>query len=694
MPTLGCVSKPFPFVAVALLLAIGLNAGPGWAFDAMRTPDGRVVHAPRTPWPVFLQAAGFDGLSLAKVESVVEDAIQTWNAVPGTRVELVYGGLVKTPPRTGVYLWRDPGFNWRGTEVLAQPTLEWDQDGALTLVSIALNGQDFRFVTVTKAQASVDGRGDADLGVVVTHQLGHALGLSHSRDPDAVMYFWQTTEGWRTLRPDDESALRFVYPAADVSRTETCDPCRSDADCTGNQRCLAWPDGFAYCAADCATHDDCPAGTSCGTYSGGTGCLPNDGHCSPDRAAARFGQVCASDLACKDTGFCMTVPGGKGYCTGPCQSGCPGAGVCGAGGLCTLVGGGSDGESCRVPGDCKSGACGGSTWRDGTCVRSCTGSCPGGELCGNDGVCHRPCSAGCPSGLTCDGGGLCRGPMDLGWPCATGLDCKRGECVDLVGLAWPAICTSTCEVPGDCTNGTGCAKTAKGNLCVPGKALALGSPCVASGSCGNGAACDLANPLGGYGVCVAACDPFGASQECAGGWCAWDPGGSGSGLCRAASGGRVVGQGCSAAEACRADLVCVQGSGSTGTCAEDCKVTAPDCALGLSCISLDGSGERGVCVDGGANATSVPLDTGSKYVNPDPRIIALPEVVPIAQWTPPVADATVAPAKGCQASPTTTDPSAGAVLSLMGVWILRRKRHARGPAATPAASRGSALRCH
>ena len=624
---------------------------------------------------MFVQATGFDGLSVAKIEAMTLAAMKTWNSVPGTKIALVYGGLVTAPPRTGVYIWRDPAFSWRGTEVLAEPTLEWDEDGALTMVSIALNGKDFRFVAVQKTSSAADGRGDADLGTVLTHQLGHALGLGHSRDPTATMYFWQTTQPFRTLKPDDQDGLRFVYPADAVTASATCDACRSDADCGGGGRCLVWPDGAAYCAGACEVDDDCPVGTSCGTYSAGRACLPNDGHCNADRATAHFGEPCAADRACVDTGFCMTVDGGQGYCTTTCEAGCPGGGGnCDPNGLCTAHGTRVDGDTCRVPGDCQSGVCAGSTWRLGSCAHTCNGLCPKGETCGEDGVCHTACAGGCPVGMACDDLGQCRGPMDIGWPCASPYDCKRGSCITVAAQLWPSICTQGCTVPTDCSNGTGCAKTASGYLCVPGKALAIGSPCDNSPACGTGAACDLDQAVGGYGACAAACDPYGDSAPCNGGWCVWRADSPTGGVCRASAGGQVTGQACSPTLPCRADLVCVTTSGtSQGFCAEDCNQTAPGCALGLSCLPLDASATRGVCLDGGTGGTTIAPQPASTYVNPDPRTVQLPDVVPVAQWKPPVATAS-SPAAGCAAGPRGPAASEWVGLCLIALVCVRRQR--------------------
>ncbi len=665
--------RVLPFLLLVLLLATTASA-----FDALRTAGGRVVHAPRTPWPVYVQADPVDKISVGKLQSVTLAAIAAWNAVADTRVQLSYGGLVRQAPHLGVYIWLDRGFSWANTDGTARTEMEWDADGGLREVTIALNGVDFQWITGTTTSAA-DGRPGADLQSVLTHQLGHALGLTHTHAPTATMYFWGTNRAGRTLTADDARSLRFVYPATDVTASTTCDPCRSDADCAGTGRCLVWPDGFAYCAAPCKSHEDCPIGTSCGAYASGIACLPNDGHCNADRATDQPGDACASDFACVSSDLCMPVANGQGFCTSGCNSSfdCATGATCSAGAYCTDHGVGVDGAVCRVPGDCASGTCVGSVLRSGSCARGCSGTCSGGEVCGDDGVCRPSCQNGkpCPDGSACSADYVCRGPLAIGWPCSSGYDCATGSCVALTGLKFDAVCTQSCDVPADCPAGTGCSQTSKGKVCVPGAALTLGSPCPSTAACGKGLNCDFGRTYAGLGTCTTACDPFGDSGECQGGWCMWNGDATtAAGLCRSDAGGGVESQICDETHACRSDLVCAQASGNA-VCSRSCDPKAPVCGVGLACIALTGTTARGACMDGGTTATALPPTHPTTPVNLAARVVMLPQVVPVAEFKPATPALTTSGQAGCNSARVAPN-ALGWLLALAAValWTLRRLR--------------------
>lgn len=635
------------WLAVALC---ALCATPATAFDLERSRTGALLRYANRPVAVYVVYKGTPlGITPAMLHKAVLGALDAWAQVPGVTIPLAYGGLLAEPARYDVTIRFDPAYVIGEGEALARTERHFDATGALQRTDIVINGRDVQWTSGTRTGSA---QVTADLQGVLAHQIGHVLGVGHSRHTEASMYFYGTTSAVRTLHDDDVAAVRFLWPK-DGKRTvvgRQCDGCDADVDCAQGSLCLAWPDGSRHCAPQCAGHDDCAIGTSCGTYGTGAGagqaCLPNEGHCKPDAATAGLGDACASDTACVD-GYCM--PGGDvGFCTRSCTK-CAAPGQCAntnLGGLCLVAGKGQLGAKCWLPGNCQSFLCAPSIFGGGHCARSCGSGCPAGWTCAEGNVCAPAKNA---TGLP------------VGWPCKSGFDCAQGQCVAVANARFAKLCTQSCQVATDCPIGTGCATLGEATLCLPIATAAptAGAPCPASGQCGSQLVCDE-GLVPGIGACRGLCDPFGAANPCGSGEvCAFVGTKSAlRGACRPAVGGsRPWGATCSAAEPCRADLVCALAAGdpaaleAKGVCRFDCDLkTGAGCEAGDACHAVAGQ-ERGACVPGGQAGGKVSeiASTAGKQKNFAAQAIALPKTVRASQWkyvAPPTAPP---PSEDCRA---------------------------------------------
>ena len=601
--------------------------------------------------PVFLDVRGVEGSSLDALESILIDAIITWNSVPCSGISLRYVGLVDESPGAGVYLhWVTPSSSGGVLNLDAAGITEtyFGASGRIERADMHLNS---RF-SWTEAGDSFDPT-RVDIQAVITHELGHALGLGHSRDREATMFFAGGHSPLRTLGQDDENGLCFLYPSGGIQLGELCDPCLSSTGCK-SERCLSFPDGMgAYCATSCGDElSDCPGGYSC-TWLPSLGenlCLPSNMNCGEASRGGNVGEYCYGGQTCASA-LCLPTPRGA-YCTEFCDlaslNSCPEsmaclpalAETCPPGeqecGLCIRFGDSPLGALCWDSAECASGICLGVPGEPGSCSGPCTNhveTCAEGGLC-SLGICSTPgewpegapcsspfqckgavcaplpslsgdeliCSRNCETSADCSSNTLCAN-FAVGTQCSAEIPCQRGQCdVD------SGICA--CETDLDCLGGLTCQGEegdekmfCSAKLCMPfPKKGRDGELCNEQVGCVTGLNCDWRG--GQWGICGIPCDlQEGGALKCAEGHCAWLPAPSAfQGACVVRGDRRNQGELCSIQEPCHADLACVSVEGASSTCYEDCLLDLEgSCTSPLACVDFEEGvfPGRGVCLPEG-----------------------------------------------------------------------------------------------
>jgi hypothetical protein len=194
---------------------------------------------PETGVPLFWSGActGFS-LSVAGTSSLTEDqwaeaiaaGFNAWTGVDcgggqPPSIDLIQlrnvacneGQYNPNGPNANLVYFDDNG--WTGTSIdgtLAATTVTFSSSGQILDADIAFNSANNDFsVSETEVQT--------DLVSIVTHEVGHFLGLAHSPLPDAVMYPTYTPGTLkRTLTADDIAAVCAVYPPKRAAGA--CDP--------------------------------------------------------------------------------------------------------------------------------------------------------------------------------------------------------------------------------------------------------------------------------------------------------------------------------------------------------------------------------------------------------------------------------------------------------------------------------------
>jgi len=115
----------------------------------------------------------------------------------------------KEKPNLNVVLFQDDDWRYRGIDgTLAKTSVTYnDETGEIYDADIEVNTA-FNKITLS------DTRPEYDLQAILTHEVGHFIGVAHSADSTAVMYasYSPGSLAQRQLSPDDIDAVCAIYP--------------------------------------------------------------------------------------------------------------------------------------------------------------------------------------------------------------------------------------------------------------------------------------------------------------------------------------------------------------------------------------------------------------------------------------------------------------------------------------------------
>lgn len=214
--------------------------------------DGCVVSGAELYWPsdcvtfaVHAEGSRKHGISAATLERTALAAFERWSeseCPDGGRPSIgaVYLGRVAcdrsefddSVSNANIIVIRDDDWPYPGRQgVLGLTLLRFStKTGRVDDADIEINGADHDI----SVGESLDG---SDLDAILTHEIGHLLGLNHSSDTTATMYAeYLADASGRTLERDDVAGICAAYPPGRTLESRDCSPVNGfSGECAADQ---------------------------------------------------------------------------------------------------------------------------------------------------------------------------------------------------------------------------------------------------------------------------------------------------------------------------------------------------------------------------------------------------------------------------------------------------------------------------
>ena len=207
------------FSYLLMFVVILLSGTNVWSFERSRTDLNVPTSWETLPVVYYIAKQGSKDIADGSEIEAVKRSFETWQSVNCSRLTFQFGGLLAEPrafyvpggPNKNVVMWIENESDWPyPSDVLAVTQLEYNQQtGTILDADILMNGYAFQWSTDEQAKKDTH-----DVQNVVTHEVGHLLGLDHTSVTEATMFAEAPAEdvSKRALEKDDKDGLCTIYP--------------------------------------------------------------------------------------------------------------------------------------------------------------------------------------------------------------------------------------------------------------------------------------------------------------------------------------------------------------------------------------------------------------------------------------------------------------------------------------------------
>jgi hypothetical protein len=149
----------------------------------------------------------------AEMTAAIDAAVDVWNTVPTSRVTLERGGTTTATSAQASSV----GAPLIVCDTAMSTTLSGDSNNIPAATGVgSLNQQVVYAYILLNAEsgksANVGNLSATKLALIMAHEIGHALGLGHTSNTSALMYFDATAKTQLSLAQDDMDGITYLYP--------------------------------------------------------------------------------------------------------------------------------------------------------------------------------------------------------------------------------------------------------------------------------------------------------------------------------------------------------------------------------------------------------------------------------------------------------------------------------------------------
>ncbi len=171
----------------------------------------------------------YTGCSISQdaLNAAIDEGFAVWNAVSTSRLTVKRGDAVtliasdvfnKVTPGNPVIICdanfsTTAGFDGNYVPAVTMVNKIAEDTSRIAFAFMLLNGQAKKAANIKNLPATL-------LAVVIAHEMGHILGLGHSVDVNALMYYDASDKAEVRLSMDDVDGVTYLYPRQELSNSK------------------------------------------------------------------------------------------------------------------------------------------------------------------------------------------------------------------------------------------------------------------------------------------------------------------------------------------------------------------------------------------------------------------------------------------------------------------------------------------